>query len=162
LCHDNPALNIPRMDAAVEIQEARLRQLFVYWRGKCQGEAFPTRAEIDPVDFRFVLGNVFLVALEGDPLVFRYRLFGMNLARRAGYDLTGRTVEEIPAEDMRAYLRGQYLAMVAQPAPRVDRGERRLEGLRRFELLLLPLSGHGRRLDMILGALLYTDLLTPG
>ena len=150
------------MDAAVEIQEPRLQRLLAYWRSKCNGELFPARADIDPAEFRFVLGNVFLVALEGDPPVFRYRLFGTNLARRAGYDLTGRTLEDIPAEDMRAHLRGQYAAMLAQPAPRADRGERRQDGRRRFELLLLPLSGHGRRLDMIIGALLYTDPLAPG
>jgi len=149
-------------EPAVQPREPRLERLHAYWLGKCRDGRFPARADIDPAEFRFILGNVFLVATEGDPPDFRYRLFGMNLARRAGYDLTGKTVEDIPAEDMRVFLRGHYQAMLATPAPRSDRGERRLQGIRRFELLLLPLAGEGGALQMILGALLYSDPLATG
>jgi len=148
-------------DFAERITQPRLRKLFEYWQGLRQGDALPSRRDIDPTQFRFVLGNVFLVEIEREPTQFRYRLFGVNLARRAGYELTGRTVEDIPAADMRDYLRGRYEAILADPAPMVDRSERVLMGARRFELLLLPLAADGRTIDMLLGALLYADPLVP-
>jgi len=148
-------------DVENSIAQPRLRQLYAYWNGLRRGDAFPARRDLDPVQFRFVLGHVFLVDVERDPPRFRYRLFGVNLARRAGYELTGKSVDEIPSADMRAYLARHYQAMLAAPGPRVDRGERVLGETRRFEMLLLPLADDGKTVDMILGALLYADPLTP-
>lgn len=146
-------------DFASRIVQPRLRQLYAYWQSKCHEGAFPSRRDIDPVDFRFLLGHVFLVAIERQPLRFRYRLFGVNLARRAGYDLTGKLVDDIPADDMRRFLRAQYETMAVHPEPLLVRGERQLNDTRRFEMLLLPLSDNGA--DLILGALLYADPMTP-
>jgi hypothetical protein len=144
-------------DITPGIVQPRLKQLHDYWQGLRQGDAFPSRRDIDPKGFRFILGNVFLVDVERQTNAFRYRLFGVNLARRAGYELTGKTVDEIPVDDMRAFLKKQYEAMLAKPAPMLQHGERHQMGTRRFELLLLPLAGDGRRVDMFLGALLYDD-----
>jgi hypothetical protein len=146
---------------AFRIVQPRLQQLHAYWQGLRKGDAFPSRRDIDPASFRFVLGHVFLVAIEREPTAFRYRLFGVNLARRAGYEMTGKTVDEIPADDMREFLSRHYAAMLAHPAPILERGERALMGTRRFELLLLPLAEDGKTVDMILGALLYADPTTP-
>jgi hypothetical protein len=146
---------------ASRIGNPRLQQLHAYWQGLRKGAAWPSRKDIDPAGLRFILGHVFLLDVERAPPAFRYRLFGVNLARRAGYELTGKTVDEIPAADMRAFLRQQYEAMLAQPQPMLERGERSLLGTRRFELLLLPLAEDGKTLDMILGALLYADPTTP-
>lgn len=153
-------MNEPALDRPGLISQPRLRQLYDYWRG-LRPHGMPARRDIDPAAFRFVLGHVFLVDVRRDPPCFRYRLFGVNLSRNAGYDLTGKTVEDIPTKDMRDYLRRHYLTMLAKPGPIADRGERNLMGTRGFELLLLPLADDGRTLDMILGALLYGDPLSP-
>jgi len=147
-------------DLASRIVQPRLQQLHAYWLSRCRDGAYPSRRDIDPAGFRFVLGHVFLVAVEPGPR-FRYRLFGVNLARRAGYDLTGKLVDEVPTEDMRAFLVRQYEAMQASPEPMLVRGQRQLQDTRRFEMLLLPLSDSGSGVDMILGALLYADPMTP-
>jgi hypothetical protein len=147
-------------DFASRIAQPRLQQLYAYWLGLGRDGAYPSRRDVDPTGFRFLLGHVFLVAIEPGPR-FRYRLFGVNLARRAGYDLTGKLVDDIPAEDMRGFLRGHYEAMAAKPMPMLVRGERQLKDSRRFEMLLLPLSDSGAGADMILGALLYADPMTP-
>lgn len=153
-------MNEPALDRSGLIAQPRLQQLYAYWRG-LRPDRIPSRRDIDPAAFRFVLGHVFLVDVLRDPPRFRYRLFGVNLSRRAGYDLTGKSIEDIPAKDMRDYLRRHYLTMLAKPGPIVDRGERDLMGTRRFELLLLPLADDGQTVDMIFGALLYADPLTP-
>jgi hypothetical protein len=147
-------------DFASRIVQPRLQQLYAYWQDRCRDGAYPARRDIDPSGFRFVLGHVFIVAVEPGPQ-FRYRLFGVNLARRAGYDLTSKLVDEIPAADMRDFLRKHYQAMAAKPEPMLVRGKRHLSETRRFEMLLLPLSDSGTGVDMILGALLYADPMTP-
>ena len=49
-----------------------------------------SRADIDPVDIRYAIGNVILIdVIDGEPLQFRIRLHGTNLAERVRFDLTG-------------------------------------------------------------------------
>ena len=40
------------------IQHPKLQQLFDYWSAKRGGREMPSRADIDPLDLAFVIGNV--------------------------------------------------------------------------------------------------------
>jgi hypothetical protein len=56
----------------------------------------PSRADIDPLDLRFAIGNLILVdAIEAEPLRFRVRLHGTNLSERMDFDLTGKMLDEM-------------------------------------------------------------------
>ena len=46
---------------ALEARDPRLLRLHEYWREKCAGRQFPDRADLDPVDFPYILGYVTLV-----------------------------------------------------------------------------------------------------
>jgi hypothetical protein len=46
---------------APEARDPRLRRLHDYWREKCGDRQFPDRADIDPVDFPYILGFVTMV-----------------------------------------------------------------------------------------------------
>jgi len=60
-----------------EIVSPRLRRLYEYWDEKHGGRAMPSRADIDPVDMAFALGNVIPAEVlpETSPR-FRIRLHG--------------------------------------------------------------------------------------
>lgn len=138
------------------IKDEKLARLFDYWREASPPEGLPSRDIVDPFAFKFLLGNIFLVDVEGDPPRFRYRLFGDRLAERAGYELTGRYVDDIPSTDMREVLVEAYGELFRGRVPVVRRGRRfnddRIQG---YEFLLLPLSSDGSVIDLILGAMLY-------
>jgi len=44
-----------------------LQRMLAYWQSKCGGHAMPARADIDPVEFPWGLGNVSLLDVERDP-----------------------------------------------------------------------------------------------
>jgi hypothetical protein len=76
-----------RYGSAREVQSARIRRIFGYWRGKAAGGQIPRRAAIDPIDLADVLSCLLIVEVVGDR--FRYRLVGTEVAANAGGDFTG-------------------------------------------------------------------------
>jgi hypothetical protein len=76
-----------RYASASEVQSARIRRIFDYWRGKAAGGQIPRRAAIDPIDLADVLSCLLIVEVVGDR--FRYRLVGTEVAANAGGDFTG-------------------------------------------------------------------------
>jgi hypothetical protein len=70
-----------------DVQSARVRRLFDYWRGKATGGQIPRRAAIDPIELADVLSCLIIVEVVGDR--FRYRLVGTEVAANAGGDFTG-------------------------------------------------------------------------
>ena len=70
-----------------QIEDRRLARLYDYWLSRKGTRRFPSRRDIDPVDFHYVLGHVMLIDVLRDPLRFRVRLHGSDMARWANYDL---------------------------------------------------------------------------
>jgi hypothetical protein len=60
--------------AAADICDPRLRRLYEYWLAKKGQRRFPSRRDIDPVDFPYVLGHVILFDVMRGPLCFRVRV----------------------------------------------------------------------------------------
>ena len=146
-----------RKPAAQEpsILHAKTRRLYEYWLACRRGRRYPSRADIDPLDFRFALGNVILIEVVHADGAFRYRLVGANCARRQGYDPTGKTTAAIPGPENRRAVEERLRAIVAGGEPtalvREDFADRRSY---RYELLALPL-GEGDRIDMLMLYLNY-------
>jgi hypothetical protein len=133
------------------IESRPLQQLYDYWQDKRAGRTFPARRDLDPLEFRFALGNVLLIDVTHNPLRFRFRLFGANLVYHEGIDPTGLYLEELPLVELRQMLDGAYRHVVAAREPVRNMRERVLDGrMRRFEALLLPLSSDGETVDMIM------------
>ena len=96
-----------------------LQRMFAYWQSRCGDHAMPARANIDPVEFAWGLGNVSLLDVERDPLQFRYRLAGSKLARIMEVDLTGRSIDEIKHADFRDLMRKHLQEIVETAKPSV-------------------------------------------
>ena len=147
---------------------AALRPLFAYWVAACGGKPIPARADVDPVDMpRELLPNIVLVDVSTDPLRFRYRVMGSKVARMLGEDWTGRYVDEIPY--IHASVHEQYAATASSGKPSINFNSYELYDpttLQRkavsFERLILPLSGNGVEVSMLLGGTLETDLSGHG
>lgn len=144
--------------ALAQIEVPMLRQLYHYWDERRRGRPFPARRDLDPAEFRFALGHVLLIDVLYEPLRFRFRLHGSALALRAGYDMTGRMVDELPGPENRAVLLNRCRDLVATRAPFATRSERMTDGrIRRYEVLWLPLSDDGESITMLMGGLVYLD-----
>lgn len=76
----------------------------------------PTRADLDPLEMRPWLGNLVLIDVTPD-LRFVYRLYGTAFVDSFGVDMTGRSVDDLPAEQ-RERVRADYEAVRAGGQPR--------------------------------------------
>jgi hypothetical protein len=141
------------------VHDPLLQRLHAYWLDRAAGRAMPSRAEIDPVEMGFILGHLLLVEVLREPLDFRIRLHGTELARRAGYELTGRMLSELPIGDFRSLARESFTTTVETGRPFHSRRERTIAGrVHGYETLMLPLSSDGQSVDMLLVGLRYRDV----
>jgi hypothetical protein len=136
------------------VGDERLRRLLAYWE-KCRaGREMPRRADIDPIDFAYLLGNVALVEIHDDPRVYRWRLVGTWWREKFGVEATGMWVDEWPFEKQRQAVRTAYDRVVAARRPLVFARTLHLDGRRiASETLMLPLSENGTGVSMIVVAL---------
>lgn len=133
------------------IPSEMLQRMHAYWESKRGGNAMPARADIDPVDFSWALGNVCLLDVETAPLRFRYRLAGTRLTRLYEVDLTGRDVDEIRPIEFRNLVRSHLQEVVETATPNLyclsitNNG-----GPQTYMRLALPLRGPNGEVAMIL------------
>jgi len=145
-----------RLTNAAEVLDSRLRRLYEYWCAKKGTRRFPARADIDPLDFPYMLGNIMLLDVVRDPLRFRVRVHGTEMVMRAGYELTGKFLDDLPITDYRRYVRERCEGLVRDGEPLIVRHNRALDGhSRRYEAIWLPFSDDGQNVSMLLCALIY-------
>ena len=132
--------------------DARLQRLLAYWGERRGPRALPARADIDPLDFPYILGNVVLIAVEREPLRFRIRLQGSTLVQRLGFDLTGRLLDDLSAmpnfRDLIAVAAGEVVDH-RRPILRA-RNMIMDDRVLRYEALLLPLGGQDGTVEHVL------------
>ncbi len=143
----------------VPVQDPGLARLYAYWEEKRGARPFPARVDIDPLDIVYVLGNVMLVDVHHDPLRFRIRLYGSNLADRMNFDMTGRDLEEHPCPEFRARVARDWqqtvdTRQISHKTIDAWMDDRRV----RYESLRLPLSTDGHVIDMLLVGVMHLDV----
>ena len=100
-----------------DLIDVRLKRLFAYWSAKRGGRLFPTRSEVDPVDFPYILGYVTLVDVELDPRRYFFRLDGSILVELSGMNYTGKYLDELPMEEYSNFIKQTYDAVVDTGVP---------------------------------------------
>jgi hypothetical protein len=140
-----------------EISNPKLRRLYEYWSQQRGDRKWPARADLDPVDMSFVLGNVILVeVLAGTPAPYRIRLHGSTLAQRVGYDLTGKMLDDMPVPEFRDLSRRSFDKVVRTGEPLLVVANRMVDDrMQHYESILLPLSNGGESVDMLMVGLVY-------
>ena len=109
----------------------------------------------------FVIGNVILVdVIEETPLGFHIRLHGTNLSERVRYDLTGKTLDDLPLEEFRELTRQSFTRVVTTKQPLHAQRDRILDNRRRFyeRRSSCRSRSDGERVERILCALFYDHL----
>lgn len=157
-------MDIPALPEGIE--DSRLQRLAAYWDSRRAGRPMPARADIDPLGMGYILGNLTLVEVRhgGPQLQFRFRLFGVNLVEDMGFDPTGQDLDTYPRPEMAEILRVSYTEVAETGRPFRRRRHRLVMDGRLFEneSLLLPLSDDGRRVDMLLVAVILQEWAADG
>ncbi|MGO8914958.1 MAG: PAS domain-containing protein [Stellaceae bacterium] len=141
-----------------EIEAPPLLRLLDYWETKRGKRRFPARRDLDPLDFSYLLGNVALIDVLRTPLRFRIRLFGDNLVRKAGIEVTGRMLDEVPLPQLREHFARRCAEIVERGTPYRTKGDYFMdERPSRHEMLALPLSDDGAAVSMLLFAFWFAE-----
>lgn len=139
---------------------AALCALYRFWLEKKlqRGRGLPARSAIRPEELKPWLGWINLVAIVDGGRDYVFRLYGSNIAREFGRDLTGKSLRELPAA---------HLGIITTPLERVVRDRVpcstchlvEYEG-RSFvwERLILPLAEDGETVDILLVGLYRASL----
>lgn len=122
----------------------------------------PSRRDIDPLHFPWMLGNVSLVEVHrgmGETaLRYRFRLVGTRVVQRLGYDLTGKRLEELAEPQYRARLAAAYGELVHRCEPMVEHLNMPIDDHHHdYEMLRLPFSSDGATVDMLMLAVDFVD-----
>lgn len=131
----------------------QLRDLLALWTAKRGERGLPARRDFSWMELRPWFGNLILVDVIGDGEDFLYRLWGSELARFLGYELTGRRSSEVESwlgpNPMREY---RQVCRTREPLSVLVRIPDSKDTVR-MDKLDLPLSGDGRRVDKVMAAI---------
>lgn len=138
------------------IRRSELSRLLAYWQSKVQNDRLPARRDIDPVDVKYVLGNVVLVEVHRAPLRFRYRLHGIDLVQRDGFDMTGKWLSDHPEPEYRDRIAAAWTVVIESGG--IMHGFRNYmldNRIRTYEVLVLPLADDGAEIDKLFVVQMY-------
>lgn len=140
------------------ILEPQLRDVFIYWQGKRTGTRPPPRNQLDPVvDIPRLAPDLFLVETAASLADFRIRLYGSALVEGFGEDRTGRRLGDLTHVENHGDVIQGYWQVYESGTPLYTprRTVSTLQDYCAYSRLLLPLSVDGRRIDMILGGIVF-------
>lgn len=128
-----------------------LKRVIALWEQKRAGRPAPLRADIDPGEMPFALGDLSLFDVEDNPRRYWCRLDGTRQVELFGIDCTGKYLEEcLPAEYCALATKSFNEVMDSGRPSHYQRQVPYAGRLIRYEVALLPLSRDGTRLDMLL------------
>ncbi|HUK61161.1 MAG TPA: PAS domain-containing protein [Stellaceae bacterium] len=140
-------------DRAPPVTERRLVRLYQYWLAQRGARRMPSRADIDPLEMRFILGHLMLIDVSHPGPEFRVRLQGSELSWWIGQELTGMNLSDVPSLDLETLARRQFEHVVATAEPLGWIGNDAIDGIRRqYQAIILPLSSEGKFVDLLMVA----------
>jgi hypothetical protein len=135
-----------------------ISRVLAYWREKQGNRAFPSRADIDPMEFSKALPRVMMVEVSYDPLEFRYRVAGTGLFAMHGQELTGKLARELQPPEFGALIHRHYSEAIARRAPMLHLIELTVNYLTTsYARLVLPLSNDGTAIDRLMTVEAHED-----
>lgn len=135
-------------------EHSTLKRMLALWETKRAGRAAPLRADFDPTEMIFALGDLSLFEVEDNPRRYRCRLDGTRQVEFFGIDCTGKYLDECFAPEYNAVADKSFSNAVETGLPNLYLRQLPYLGrMIRYETLLLPISRRGDRIDMLLIAL---------
>ncbi|MBV1934829.1 MAG: PAS domain-containing protein [Parvibaculaceae bacterium] len=138
-----------------------LRQVLAYWQEMRMGAEMPLMKNLDPVKMGRWLSHITIIEVQRDPLAFVYRLTGEKLELAHGSGIKGSDVRAVNASvpGLGDILHLMYKQLMGYKKPVALRGDLVMEnpGLKGMELLILPVSLEGEKVDRLLNVAYYYE-----
>jgi hypothetical protein len=144
----------------MQLNATALQQLYSDWN-RWRGERkFPARDDLDPLQLKYMLGNLWVFDVSYNPLHFKVRIHASVRAERMGFDLTGKSLDELPDVEYREQMRSDLIEVLKTRGPysRLVEPLSLMKAFGRVEVLVLPFSSDGQTIDMLAAG---THLVIP-
>jgi hypothetical protein len=130
------------------MKHAASKELFAYWDRRRGGRALPDRADIRPREISRILGDIFILAGDGQ---YSFRLAGTRVCAIFGRELRGRSFLELWHPRSRGALETVIGASLEERVGTVAAVSGHSSDAREvlLEMMLLPLNHHGRPARLI-------------
>lgn len=138
--------------APEELPTQQLPFLLRHWHALRERHGSVRPEHVDPFDLRPVLGYVLLLDVLDDGADYRYRLYGTEVARIAGFDMTGKRTSEMVTGSLASnFYLAIYRAMLRRPEPVYSWHEMPMEiTINSWDRIVLPLQDADGRIVRII------------
>ncbi len=146
------------LDPGLQFGDARLGELLRYWDSKRKGRSMPARSDIEPLELKSHLGRLHFIDIEYDPFRLRLRMMGVESTETLGRDMTGRYFDEYHPPKILEKVTTTYLWLAENKKPLRHFGNAVYadKSIYAFEVINLPLSDDGERVNMVLGEIIFS------
>lgn len=141
-------------DLLEQVEHPTLKRMLTLWEQKRAGRPAPLRADFDPSEMVFALGDLSLFDVEEQPRRYWCRLDGTRQVELFGIDCTRKYLDQCFPPEYYALAYKSFTGCIDGGRPTLYQRQIPYAGrLIRYEVILMPLSRRGDRLDMLLVAL---------
>lgn len=137
---------------AEDLPTTQLPFVLGLWQSLRDAQGRVTPAQIDAFALKPALGYILLIDVLDDGADFHYRLYGSEVARVAGFDMTGKRTSQIVTGSLAGnfYIAG-YRALLRRPEPMFTWHEMPMQiTINSWDRIVLPLSDGAGRVTRIL------------
>lgn len=144
-------------------EDERLHTLLHYWHDRREGDRFPSRKSIDPLDLAPMLSGIWLSDFEAEAGTYRYRLAGEDINLSLGTSLRGKLLSEIIDREAFPIVNRHLRRVIEEPAVLYVSGtvHRNIDRYSHGERLALPLQTDSDQPNGLLGVTLIKSHLVP-
>jgi hypothetical protein len=144
---------------ASDARSDMVRSLHRWWLSRSSHD-IPDRADLDPLDIKQLLPNLFIADVEHNPFRIRYRLVGTRAIEATGMDITGRYLDELlPADGTEPWMEYYHQAYRARsPVFGASDAPTTSGGRFTYEFGLFPLRKGGSSVAQFVAIEDYFDL----
>ncbi len=137
---------------AEELPTKQLPFVLNAWLGLRDAHGRVAPEQIDPFLLRPALGYILLVDVLDDGADFYYRLYGSEVARVTGFDMTGKRTSQIATGSLAgSFYLASYRALLKRPEPMFTWHEMPMQiTINNWDRIVLPLTGSDGRVTRIL------------
>ena len=137
---------------AADLPTKQLPFVLNLWHSLRDTNGRVTPDQIDPFALRPALGYILLIDVLEDGADFYYRLYGSEVARVAGFDMTGRRTSQIVTGSLAStFYTAGYRALLQRPEPLFTWHEMPMQiTINNWDRIVLPLTGADGRVTRIL------------
>jgi hypothetical protein len=138
--------------AAADLPTKQLPFVLNLWQSLRDTNGRVTPEQIDPFALKPALGYILLIDVLDDGADFYYRLYGSEIARVAGFDMTGKRTSQMVTGSLAStfYIAG-YRALLQRPEPLFTWHEMPMQiTINNWDRIVLPLTGTDGRITRLL------------